>query len=337
MANSIFNRQTIIFFLPLNMEALTGDKNPYSSTKNGESFYARKQMYINPESIQFRENKVIQDTLTKGGYVVQYFGEQLPNISASGTTGSAGIEGINILRDIYKHEQIQFRILLAERQRQIAEATLKATEEAELFLNEKRSGFDGTFTNIADLVTGGAYSNTYAGLKSAVEMIAEPFQNRPDLEKSSFKASPTLAALATNIDMYYQGEFYKGFFTNFNITESVNKLGLFDYNFEFKVTRVTGKRLNFMPWHRNPLSSDGETEMSQRNTVSKGTDGAYNLSFPIREGESALTSERTVADIFNDRGVPGIDNSSFRDLSTQDSLSNLVPTNRRSFINRGNS
>lgn len=337
MSKSIFNRQTIIFFLPLNMEALVGGKNPYSSTKDGENFFARKQLYINPNNIQYRESKVIQDTLTKGGYVVQYFGEQLPTLSVNGTTGSSGIEGINILRDIYKHEQIQFRILLAERQRKIAEATLKATEEAELMLNQKRNTTEGTWSNIADLVTGGAYTNLYEGLKSAIEIIAEPFQDRPDLDKSAFKASPTLAALATNIDMYYQGEFYKGFFTNFNVTENTSSLGLFDYTFEYKVTKVTGKRLNFMPWHRNPLSADGETEMSQRNSISKGTDGAYNLSFPIRESDASTSRERVVTDIFNDRGVPGIDSSSFRDLTTQDSLPNLVPTNRRGFINNGNS
>jgi hypothetical protein len=319
------------------MEALVGGKNPYSSTKNGENFYARKQMYINPDNIQFRETKLIQDTLTKGGYVVQYFGEQLPSFTANGTTGSSGIEGINILRDIYRHEQIQYRILLAERQRGLAEAALKTAEEAELFLNQKRDSADGVWSNIADLVTGGAYSETYAGIKSAIEIITEPFQDRPDLEKSSFKAAPTLGALATNIDIYFQGQFYKGFFTNFSVTESTGKLGLFDYSFDFKITKITGKRLNFMPWHRNPLSEDGETEMSQRNTVSKGTDGAYNLSFPLRDSNSNFTGERVVNDLFNDRGVPGIDSSRFRDNDIQDSLENLVPINRRGFINGGNS
>ncbi len=73
--------------------------------QKGRAQWARKQLYINPTSFSIKESKLVRSDLTKGGYVVQYFGEQLQVIDVSGTTGSSGVEGINILRDIYRHEQ----------------------------------------------------------------------------------------------------------------------------------------------------------------------------------------------------------------------------------------
>src|SRR5580698_2990039 len=60
------------------------------------------QMYINPQSFSMSEKKITKQTRTKGGYIIQYWGEELPEIDIQGTTGSGGIEGINVLRDVYR-------------------------------------------------------------------------------------------------------------------------------------------------------------------------------------------------------------------------------------------
>ncbi len=64
------------------------------------------KMYINPENFVIRESKQITNTRTKGGFVIQYWGENLTELTLSGTTGSSGVRGINVLRDIYRSENL---------------------------------------------------------------------------------------------------------------------------------------------------------------------------------------------------------------------------------------
>ena len=59
------------------------------------------EMYINPQSIKIAHTKNIKHERSKGGFVIQYWGEDLIGITISGNTGSSGIEGINVLMDIY--------------------------------------------------------------------------------------------------------------------------------------------------------------------------------------------------------------------------------------------
>ena len=67
---------------------------------------------------------------------------------------------------------------------------------------------------------------------------------------------PTLGSLAIGVEMYYQGWVFKGFFEDFSVTESTSQgVGFFTYNMTFTVVDRRGLRLNFAPWHRNPLSS----------------------------------------------------------------------------------
>jgi hypothetical protein len=63
------------------------------------------RMYVNPSAITYYYKKLIIKDRTKGGYTLQYWGEDLDNLNISGTTGGAGIEGINILYEIYRAEQ----------------------------------------------------------------------------------------------------------------------------------------------------------------------------------------------------------------------------------------
>src|SRR5512135_2016378 len=66
------------------------------------------RMYVNPQNIAYNHRKLINKDRTKGGYTLQYWGEELDTINISGTTGSSGIEGINMLYEIYRAEQYAF-------------------------------------------------------------------------------------------------------------------------------------------------------------------------------------------------------------------------------------
>ena len=67
------------------------------------------EMYVNPQSIKYTDTKHIGAPIrTRGGYMVQYWGEELGKISISGTTGSSGVEGINVIYDIYRNDTLIF-------------------------------------------------------------------------------------------------------------------------------------------------------------------------------------------------------------------------------------
>lgn len=70
------------------------------------------EMYINPNNITIQERKLITEQRTKGGYVIQYWGEELTQVSLSGTTGSGSIEAMNVLKDIYRNEQLAMQQIL---------------------------------------------------------------------------------------------------------------------------------------------------------------------------------------------------------------------------------
>jgi len=285
-------RQTIIFFLPNSMEAFTNDQSPNTLSEEGVGWF-KTQLYINPQSFDINDKKFIKSDFTKGGFVTQYWGEDLTKISIGGTTGSAGIEGINVLRSIYRHEQGQYRKLLDDRRRQLAEEA--ASIQAQAISDSESRNFG---TNALDLLTGGAYTQTVDGIKNAVEIIGDAITGESQIERTTFRSIPTLAALATNVDMYYQGEFFRGYFEMFNVRETASEPGHFTYTTSFMVTRRTGERNNFMPWHRNPLNSSGVAQMSKSVTEAKGDPltGGDNFTFPIGGyEESSIQSEVTIA------------------------------------------
>jgi len=293
MADTIkIGRQTIIFFLPNSMEAFANDQSPNTLSDEGVGWY-KAQMYINPQSFNINESKLIKSEQTKGGFVTQYWGEDLTKIDAAGTTGSSGIEGINVLRGIYRHEQAQYRVILNERKRELAEAAASAAVKAAGQIN---SYSDSGFENAANLLTGGAFSQTVEGLNNSIDLIKDAYSGNVNSSSRSFKSTPTLAALATNIDMYYQGEFFRGYFSSFRVTESASEPGNFNYNFNFVVLRRTGERKNFMPWHRNPLDSSGNTQMSKAASAAKGDPdtGGDNFTFPIAGYTVPLISQGNI-------------------------------------------
>lgn len=70
----------------------------------GSSF--RIQMYINPSNFVINSVKDLSEVRTKGGYILQYWGEKFDEVQINGKTGSSGVEGINALKDIYRSEQL---------------------------------------------------------------------------------------------------------------------------------------------------------------------------------------------------------------------------------------
>jgi hypothetical protein len=190
-------------------------------------------MYVNPKNVRYDNTKDIRSTRVKGGYALQYFGESLSKLTISGTTGTSGIEGINVLNDIYRNEQLMFDpyalTLAAQRDRmeQSSFDQLLFGQDGPLGLN------GGTLGDIASITTsimnGGRSTNIV-----------------------NSRTKPTLASLAFTVELYWSGEVYRGYFENFNVTEDAGNLGLFDYTMSFVVTQKRGYRRNFMPWHKNP-------------------------------------------------------------------------------------
>ncbi|MAE87512.1 MAG: hypothetical protein CMB80_32565 [Flammeovirgaceae bacterium] len=330
--------------MPLQLEAISGDSNPYSVThpgypegktgwidpsqevldsntgSDGDSLWARKQLYMNPQTINIRDKKFIKSDLTKGGFVTQYWGEDLTSIEVSGITGSSGIEGISVLRSIYRHEQLQYRHVLKQRQEKIAEAAQAAALEAEALLTE-RTGVGGTLTNVADVLTGGAFSENMDGLGNVMDIILAPFTGGTAAESlANAVGIPSLAAFATNVDMYYQGVFFRGYFENFSVTENAQEPGHFSYQFTFKVTRTTGERKNFMPWHKDPYNQDGDTVMTMKTTADKGMEGAGRLSYPLFPNPDTYadpTNEMFWGSTFGTKSVFGDISEKINDVNEQ--------------------
>ena len=180
------------------------------------------QMYINPENFVINESKQITQTRTKGGFLVQYWGDNLTKLTMSGTTGSAGVRGINVLRDIYHSENRIFEVI-------------SSSTTADLLDQQTSASFPSTSANVGSQLT---------------SYIQSQLQNR------NFILRPSLASLALGVTLYYQGVQYKRFFNGMTVTEDVNRLGLFQYNIEFTATETRGVRSNFMAWHREPNAVD---------------------------------------------------------------------------------
>lgn len=266
----LIKRQVMKFLLPISIESLSADD------LTGRAIVP---LYINPQNVTISENKLVNETLTKGGFAVQYWGEDLPRIQASGNTGSGGIEAINILRDIYRHEQIQFRTEIIERARQFS------LESAKAFMDTSTSNAQAGLGAVIDDVLDGGFSNLTDGISSTIEAIANIFTDNEEL-RNDITLPVTLAAYAVSIDLYFQGEKFRGYFSDFQITENAEKAGLFDYTFNFIVLKRTGRRKNFMPWHREPTDSSGQPRSASIPTAGPKPE---ELTFP---SETVSTQER---------------------------------------------
>lgn len=195
------------------------------------------EMYINPKNIKYNYKKHIgAPTRTRGGFLLQYWGEELGTISINGTTGSSGVEGINVLEDIYRSEQVAM------------DALALASEAA----RDRDSITNGLLGN----TLGSNTMNQLLGnnLFDQINNIVETGSINPDLPK------PTLASLAFQTEMYWSGWVFRGYFNTFDVTEGADNTGLFDYNIQYTVTQKRGLRLNFMPWHRSAVNGPSNSD-----------------------------------------------------------------------------
>lgn len=195
------------------------------------------QMYINPQNITYSYKKGIASQRTKGGFMLQYWGEELTTLRLVGTTGTSGIEGINVLSDLYRAEQL-------------------ALDPYALFLAaaQEQTGLAGLGSDIGNAIgggVGGAIGSAVGGLAQSALDSALPGQTMP---------TPSLAQFAFTVEMYWSGEVYRGYFASFTVTESVETLGMFNYDIEFMVTQKRGFRQNFLPWHRSATSGPSNSD-----------------------------------------------------------------------------
>jgi hypothetical protein len=246
--------------IPSDRTAVTGRKLVHWLVPEGPIV----QMYCNPQDIRYDYSKNISSQRTKGGWILQYWGENLTTLNINGTTGTSGIEGINVLHDIYRNEQIAF-------------------DPYALFLAQKQSQdtYAGDVFGIGSALSGGG------GFLNALVGASE--QAFPQAAQQG----PTLASLAFQVEMYWSGEVYRGFFTSFSVMESVNKLGMFDYTINFTVTQKRGFRRNFLAWHRSPTAgpSNSNPEFGPPHSFGGLIDGSINPPRRLERPQSDVISQ----------------------------------------------
>jgi len=225
------------------------------------------EMYINPQNITINKKKAITPQRTKGGFVIQYWGEDLTTISISGHTGTSGIEGINVLDAVYRGEQIAFDIVALEE-------SAKLKDEEDSFINVAIPGLTEV-TNFLDSIE-----------ETPGSQIEIPI--------------PTLGYYASTIEMYWMGEVYRGFFTDFSITEDVSQLGLFKYSINFTATQKRGFRRNYLPWHKTPLAGPSNHDTVPFTYDAKTVPTGSNSTGAVDNNDSALEGliESIISGIF---------------------------------------
>lgn len=216
-------------------------------------------MYVNPQNIAYNHKKLITTHRTKGGYIGQYWGEELTELTVRGHTGSSGVEGLNVLYEIYRAEQYLFDPIALQM------AAANSISGLNSFVDATLGNLSGFANNIA--------SNT-AGI----------FQFDPASQAILPQNIPSLASIAFGIEMYYSGWVFHGFFRSFSFTESADRIGLFDYDMAFTVTQRRGYRINSFPWQHSPLygASNWDTNPLTFATLANAT-----TSTPIGNGVSS--------------------------------------------------
>ena len=206
------------------------------------------QMYINPQNITYSKSKLINKEKTKNGFSLQYFGEELTTLSITGHTGSSGIEGINVLDEIYRSEQIAFDPMAV----QLYAANNDLPNQLGGLLGGGIVGAIGSA--VGDALLGGAGSTGLAG--------------------GTNSNVPTLASVAFGIEMYYMGWVYRGYFNSFSVTEAADNF-LWNYTLNFTVTQKRGYRGNYFAHHR--AANQGPSN----NVFGGGGEGNYNSSLGV--------------------------------------------------------
>jgi len=267
----MFKRETIKFLVPTSLRSL-GD----SSVSDREII----PLYINPSSIQTSYTKNISDTQTIGGFIIQYWGDKITTMSIGGTTGSGGIEAINILYSIYKSEQTQFKNILIKRQSDLKEKINNAQNAA------VESGNINSLQALDQVLFNGAFSNFANGLEETMDFFKSAVAGNDSSYANTVNLLPTLSAFAVSLDMHFQGKVFRGYIDSMSINENASSPGHFDYTIQFKALKEYGVRNNFMPWHTNPRNEAGKPIQKPK----VGANSNYNLSFPITNAKENTTT-----------------------------------------------
>jgi hypothetical protein len=252
------------------------------------------KMFLNPQNLTITEGKDIESTRTKAGFILQYAGEKLTQITMRGTTGSGGVEAINILRTLYRSEQIAFDQIALELERvaPVSEALQLASGLLDSELNAPPAQ---QLANAVDI---------------ALNIFQQPF--------------PTLASLAANVELYFQGVLYRGYFTEFTVEENGEQAGLFDYTLNYTAHSRQGIRRNFMPWHRQPFSPIGAAG-SDPNPLSFVGSRATSGSASVFRASETFTDQiaSTILDTVRNRSTSSGSGASGESLTGED-LEDLV-------------
>lgn len=240
------------FLLPAGYDA-DGSGLPFSKVPNNRDGRIKRniitwfvpefgsvKMYINPQGITYSDNKIISKQQTKGGFSLQYWGEELTTLNITGTTGSSGIEGINMLYEIYRAEQLAFDgfgMTLASNN--------AASDIANNAVNEIGGAIGKGVSSLFGGDGGSAAAAGGAGLLGGLLGTNSPNSNL------STQNIPSLAQLAFTVEMFYNGVVYRGYFNSMSVEERANDF-CFGYTINFTVTQKRGYRTNYLPFHRSP-------------------------------------------------------------------------------------
>jgi hypothetical protein len=235
------------------------------------------EMYINPQSFKWDNKKDISQVRTKNGFVLQYWGESLGTMNIQGTTGSSGIEGINVLYDVYRSEQVSFD--------PYALALSSARDQQALSDSD----------DILDL----GRQTLSEGILNQVQDVLETGSTNPTRPK------PTLASLAFQIEMYWSGWVFRGYFTDFSLSESADKIGLFDYTMNFVVTQRRGLRTNFFAWQRSPTSGPSDSSPERRGGVPHSFARLEGFPLPAQQDPNTGSNSAITAALQSDRPLLG--------------------------------
>ena len=203
------------------------------------------KMYVNPEKITYSHKKLITKERTKGGYTLQYWGEDLTTINITGTTGSSGVEGINMLYELYRAEQY------AEDSVGLSLAAANAASDLVNKAGGAAGGLVGSVTGalFGDAETGASMGSAFgSGILSGIMGGDSP--NGAALAAGNIM---TLAQLAFTVEMYYDGWVFRGYFQDMTYNEKANDF-LWDYNINFVSTQRRGYRVNYFPFHKSANS-----------------------------------------------------------------------------------
>jgi hypothetical protein len=213
------------------------------------------RMYVNPTSISYVHKKLISKDRTKGGYTLQYWGEDLTTLNISGTTGSSGIEGINALYEVYRAEQYAFDAV---------GLTLAANNASADVANNIIGGVGASLGNTVNQLFGGAPNSPTAAAGGAGLLGGILGLDSPNNSLAA-KNIPSLGQLAFTVEMYYNGWVYRGFFENMTVNERADNF-LIEYQMTFTATQRRGYRVNYFPFTRS--AKDGPSQYASPQSFS---------------------------------------------------------------------